>query len=69
MNTGKENLLEEVGRLNARKNPNANDKAEKKRVIGELNKGYRDGGPVMVNVTTKGQGKVMSGRKTKTYIC
>jgi len=44
VNTGRMNLLEEVGRLDARKNPNANDAAEKKRVIGELKKGYRAGG-------------------------
>jgi len=44
VNTGRMNLLEEVGRLDARKNPNANDAAEKKRVIGELKKGYQTGG-------------------------
>ena len=46
MNTGKENLLEEVGRLDSRKNPDSNDRAEKKRVISELNAGYKNGGKV-----------------------
>ena len=35
---GRRNLLEEVGRIDAEK-PNANRMAEKKRVIGELNRG------------------------------
>ena len=39
------NLLEEVGRINAeRMNPNR--RAEKSRVIGELNRGYKKGGKV-----------------------
>ena len=42
-NTGRMNLLEEVGRIDAEK-PNKNRRAEKKRVIGELNKGYKGGG-------------------------
>ena len=42
---GRANLLEEVGRLDAeRMNPNR--RAEKSRVIGELNKGYNKGGRV-----------------------
>ena len=40
---GRANLLEEVGRLDAEK-MNPNRRAEKKRVIGELNKGYKGGG-------------------------
>ena len=40
---GKANLLEEVGRLDAEK-MNPNRRAEKKRVIRELNKGYKGGG-------------------------
>jgi hypothetical protein len=44
-NTGRENLLEEVGRIDAEK-PNANRRAEKRRVVGELNKGYKKGGRV-----------------------
>ena len=42
---GRANLLEEVGRIDAeRMNPNR--RAEKARVIGELNKGYNKGGRV-----------------------
>ena len=42
---GRSNLLEEVGRIDAeRMNPNR--RAEKRRVIGELNKGYNKGGRV-----------------------
>jgi len=40
---GKANLLEEVGRIDAEK-MNPNRRAEKKRVIRELNKGYKGGG-------------------------
>ena len=49
-NTGRENLLEEVGRIDAEKS-NPNRRAEKKRVVSELNKGYRGGG-----VAKKGKG-------------
>ena len=42
-NTGRENLLEEVGRIDAEKS-NRNRRAEKKRVIGEIKKGYKKGG-------------------------
>jgi len=42
---GRANLLEEVGRIDAeRMNPNR--RAEKSRVIGELNRGYNKGGRV-----------------------
>ena len=44
-NTGRENLLEEVGRIDAEKS-NPNRRAEKRRVVGELNKGYKHGGRV-----------------------
>ena len=49
-NTGRENLLEEVGRIDAEKS-NRNRRAEKRRVVSELNKGYRGGG-----VAKKGKG-------------
>ena len=49
-NTGRENLLEEVGRIDAEKS-NPNRRAEKKRVVSELNKGYKGGG-----VAKKGKG-------------
>ena len=42
---GRANLLEEVGRIDAEK-MNPNRRAEKSRVIGELNKGYNKGGRV-----------------------
>ena len=41
---GRANLLEEMGRIDARRHPDAADRAEKRRVIGELNKGYNIGG-------------------------
>ena len=42
---GRRNLLEEVGRIDAeRMNPNR--RAEKRRVIGELNRGYNKGGAI-----------------------
>ena len=42
---GRANLLEEVGRIDAeRMNPNR--RAEKSRVIGELNRGYNKGGRI-----------------------
>jgi hypothetical protein len=44
-NTGRMNLLEEVGRIDAEK-MNPNRRAEKRRVVGELNKGYKHGGTV-----------------------
>ena len=46
MNKGRMNLAEELGRIDARRDPNANDMAEKNRVIGELNAGYKNGGKV-----------------------
>ena len=42
---GRANLLEEVGRIDAEK-MNPNRMAEKHRVIGELNRGYKKGGKV-----------------------
>ena len=44
-NTGRMNLLEEVGRIDAEK-MNPNRRAEKRRVVSELNKGYKYGGRV-----------------------
>ena len=43
---GRANLLEEMGRIDARRHPDAADRAEKRRVIGELNRGYKTGGRV-----------------------
>jgi len=58
-NTGRMNLLEEVGRIDAeRMNPNR--RAEKRRVIGELNKGYKHGGSVRgCGKAKKGFGKAL----------
>jgi len=44
---GRANLLEEMGRIDARKHPDAADRSEKRRVIGELNRGYKSGGAVL----------------------
>ena len=49
-NTGRENLLEEVGRVEGERS-NPNRRAEKRRVVSELNKGYRGGG-----IAKKGKG-------------
>ena len=57
---GRANLLEEVGRLDAeRMNPNR--RAEKSRVIGELNRGYAEGGPAKPSA----ESKVVGPRKRK----
>ena len=56
MNKGRMNLAEELGRIDARRNPNSNDMAEKNRVIGELNAGYKNGGKV------RGCGKAKKGK-------
>jgi hypothetical protein len=42
---GRRNLLEEVGRIDA-EHMNPNRRAEKARVIGELNRGYKKGGSI-----------------------
>ena len=44
---GRANLLEEMGRIDARRHPDRADRAEKRRVIRELNKGYKSGGAVL----------------------
>ena len=56
-NTGRMNLFEEVGRIDAeRMNPNR--RAEKNRVIHELNAGYKGGGKVRgCGKATKGKGR------------
>ena len=52
------NLAEELGRIDARSNPNANDMAEKNRVIGELNAGYKNGGKVRgCGMAKRGKGR------------
>ena len=74
-NTGRMNLLEQVGRLDAMKKPDRNIRAEKRRVVSELNSGAKKGKMMkaykggMADVTTRGQGVILAGKKTKTYIC
>ena len=65
-NTGRENLLEEVGRIDAEKS-NPNRRAEKRRVVGELNKGYKKGGSVGYKHGGSA-GAVMSGKKVGVQI-
>ena len=51
---GRANLLEEVGRIDAeRMNPNR--RAEKRRVVGELNRGYNKGGRVGLKKGSNGK--------------
>jgi hypothetical protein len=54
---GRANLLEEMGRIDAEK-MNPNRRAEKHRVIGELNKGYKSGGRIGLK-----SGKIARGLK------
>jgi|TARA_R100001443_G_scaffold2585_7_gene8512 hypothetical protein len=57
MNTGKMNNLEELGRIDSEK-MNPNRRAEKKRVIGEIEKGYKKGGKVRgCGMAKKGKGR------------
>ena len=70
MNSSRMNRLEELGRVDSEKAFTKKGKRnladEKSRIVREVS-GYRDGG--MVTVSGRGQGKVMSGRNKKTYIC
>ena len=54
MNSGKMNNLEELGRIDSEK-MNPNRRAEKRRVVGEIERGYKKGGKV------KGCGKAKRG--------
>ena len=58
------NLLEEMGRIDARRHPDAADRAEKHRVIGELNRGYNKGGKVsrLDNMTINKKGQPLATR-------
>ena len=56
-NSGRTNLLEEVGRVEGERS-NPNRRAEIGRLHSELNKGYRGGG-----VAKKGGGAVLPGKK------
>jgi len=58
-NTGRMNLAEELGRIDSEK-MNSNRRAEKDRVIGELNKGYKNGGKVKgCGMAKRGFGRAM----------
>ena len=62
MNTGRMNLLEEVGRIDSEK-MNKNRRAEKDRVVSELNRGYKNGGRVRgVGVAKRGFGRALKGK-------
>ena len=61
---GRANLLEEMGRIDARRHPDAADRAEKRRVIRELNKGYKSGGRARYN----SGGAVLKGKKVGCQI-
>ena len=54
MNKGRMNNLEELGRIDSEK-MNPNRRAEKRRVVGEIERGYKKGGKV------KGCGKAKRG--------
>ena len=57
MNTGRMNLLEEMGRIDSEK-MNKNRRAEKNRVMSELNRGYKKGGKVRgCGMAKKGKGR------------
>ena len=56
-NSGRMNLAEELGRIDSEK-MNPNRRAEKRRVVGELNSGYKNGGKVKgCGMAKKGKGR------------
>ena len=65
-NTGRMNLLEEVGRIDAER-PNRNRTAEKQRVIGELNRGYKKGG-LVTEMFSRGYGIDLKSKRRPTKI-
>ena len=57
MNTGRMNNLEELGRIDSEK-MNPNRRAEKKRVIGEIERVYKKGGKVRgCGMAKRGKGR------------
>ena len=57
MNTGRMNRLEEMGRIDSEK-MNKNRRAEKDRVVSELNRGYKKGGKVRgCGMAKRGKGR------------
>ena len=62
MNTKRMNRLEELGRIDNEK-MNKNRRAEKDRVVSELNRGYKKGGRVRgVGVAKRGFGRALTGK-------
>ena len=66
-NTGRTNLLEEVGRIDAER-PNRNRTAEKRRIMSELNRGFKNGG-LVTEMYSRGYGvdKKSKRKPTKIY--
>ena len=63
MNSGRMNNLEELGRIDSEK-MNPNRRAEKRRVVGEIERGYKKGGKVKgCGKAKRGFGRAMKGRK------
>ena len=57
MNTGRMNNLEELGRIDSEK-MNPNRRAEKRRVVGEIERGYKSGGKVKgCGMAKRGKGR------------
>ena len=57
MNSGRMNNLEELGRIDSEK-MNPNRRAEKRRVVGEIEKGYKSGGKVKgCGMAKRGKGR------------
>ena len=57
MNTGRMNNLEELGIIDSEK-MNPNRRAEKRRVVGEIEKGYKSGGKVKgCGMAKRGKGR------------
>ena len=73
-NTGRMNLLEEEGRIKSEPQTK-NVKAEEKRVVGEIKKGYKTGGRVGLKYGSKpasskntSAGVVLAGKKVRCQI-
>ena len=63
MNSGRMNNLEEQGRIESEK-MNPNRRAEKRRVVGEIERGYKKGGKVKgCGKAKRGFGRAMKGKK------
>ena len=57
MNSGRMNNLEELGRIDSEK-MNPNRRAEKRRVVGEIERGYKSGGKVKgCGMAKRGKGR------------